>query len=215
MMTTLTPPDYYQNQVRPYLWNPSDLPVCNGTEEFTVEAAQCSVPFYATTWFTTGWVLLRVSVYLTVGTDSPRSVQNTQVTNWPNYQAQPAYQYQGPWENTTIINGDQWISVYVGVGGYSRIYISIVIANASYHDVPVKTSVSLSYIAWNEAGGYEYVSSSVVNATYYGTSYPVYSLQVPPEFKTKSSGCDLTFKVSSEAFSGWIEWYPLVYLRNE
>jgi hypothetical protein len=212
-MITLTPPDGYQ--VRPRVYYPSDLPVCNGTEEFTVKAAQCSVPFFAATWFTNGWVLLRVSVYLTVGTDSPPSVQNTQVTNWPYYQAQPAYQYQGPWENTTIINGDQWISVEVDVGGYSRMYISIVIVNASYHDVPVKTSVSLSYIAWNGYGSYEYVSSNVVNATYYGTSYPVYSQQVPPEFKTKNGYCYLSFEVSSEAFSGWIEWYPVVYLRNE
>ena len=95
-------------------------------------------------------------------------------------------------------------------------YTSIVIVNASYHDVPVKTSVSLSTIAWNDHyGGYESVSPNAVNATYYGTSYPVYSQQAPPEFKTKGSYCYLSFKVSSEAFSGWIIWYPLVYLRNE
>jgi len=68
---------------------------------------------------------------------------------------------------------------------------------------------------WSGYGSYEFVPAGVLNATYYGTSLPIYSLRTPPEFRTKNNYCTPGFRADSAAFSGWIQFYVNVYSRNE
>jgi hypothetical protein len=209
-MRTYTPSDY-NVQVNASVWNSSLVPISSrNAAEFAVEASQCSILFRSGT-FNSGWVLLRVSIYLTTGTTSS---PNTYVTNWPYYQPQPAYSTGSNYVITSIIGGYGSNSTYINIGGYSRLFVSIKVVNASYYGVNAKTTISLTSIYWGDEW-YEPVPSGVLNATYYGTYLPAYSQQVPPEFKTKGSYCYLLFSISSEASFGWIEWYAEIYLRNE
>jgi hypothetical protein len=218
-MKTYDPVDPNE-QLRVDWYNSSHIPISSyESSEFAVKAPQCSLYFNVTTslldWT---WILIRVSVYLTVGTTSPPSVQNTNtyVTNWPSMEPQPSF-FEGwtPYDGlTTIItNGYGWNSTSVNVGGYSRMFIQIELTNASYQGVPITTTVILSSIDWGM--GIENVPSSSLNASYYGSYLPVYSNMTPPEFKTKSSSCTLYFSINSQALSGWITFYVKVYLRNE
>jgi hypothetical protein len=102
----------------------------------------------------------------------------------------------------------------ISIGGYSRMFVSITITNASYYGVSAETTVSPYMIYWGERG-YENVPSDSVSAVYYGTNLPAYSLQIPPEFKTRNYYCTLYFRVNSTALSGWVDWEARIYLRNE
>ena len=186
--------------------------------EYAIEAAQCKLGFRAASSLSGGWVLLHVSVYLTVGTTSPPAVQDTYVTNWPYIQPDPAYDsYSLPVPiNASVTNGNGWGSMEVSIGGYSRMFVKMIeVVNASYQGVPITTTVSLSDVDWSLQGSFESVPSGVLNATYNGTYLPVYSSQIPPEFKTRNYSCRLWFNISSGAISGWVEFYVRVYLRNE
>ena len=213
-METYAPIDD-RRQVDVTVWDTSYIPVSSANSaEFAVQAAQCRLQFHASTWVTSGWVLVRVSIYLTVGTSSAPTVQNTYVTNMPYQQPPPAYTTDSNYVFTPITSGYGSNMTYINVGGYSRMFVSIEIVNASYYGVSAKTTISLTLLYWGDQW-YEPVPSGVLNATYYGTSLPAYSQQVPPEFKTKGSYCTLFFYISSEASFGWIEWYAKIYLRNE
>jgi hypothetical protein len=222
MRTHALPVDYsYNRTIRIDMWDPSQIPLSSqGCCEFAVKAPQCSLLFYAGSSHAlpNGWIVIRVSVYLTVGTTSPPPVQNTStyVTNWPSMEPQPSF-FEGwtPYDGlTTIItNGYGWNSTSVNVGGYSRMFIQIELTNASYQGVPITTTVILSSIDWGM--GIENVPSSSLNASYYSSYLPVYSNMTPPEFKTKSSSCTLYFNINSQVLSGWITFYVKVYLRNE
>jgi hypothetical protein len=197
------------------LYNASDIPVSSeNSAEFEVRASKCSLSFSAITDNEDGWVLVRVSIYLTVGTTSPPVVQNTYVTNMPSSQPEPAFTTDWNYVFTPITSGYGSNSTYIYVGGYSRMFVSIEVVNASYYGVSAKTTITLTSIYWDDQE-YEPVPPGVLNATYYGTFLPAYSQQVPPEFKTKGSYCHLNFSIGSEASFGWIEWYAKVYLRNE
>jgi hypothetical protein len=214
--TTVQTYDYnFQNQLNITMYGPSSMPVPSmQSAELTVKAPQCSLGFSANPWFGNGWVFVRVFIYLTFGTASPPSTQDTYVTN--NVQAQPSSATQSYYFNTSINGGFGSNSTYVNIGGYSRMFVSITIYGASYQGVPVTTTVYLGSISWDyNDGSFETVPSGVLNATYYGSTLPAYSQQTPPQFTTKNSYCYLNFYVSSGATSGWIAFSINVYLRNE
>jgi hypothetical protein len=218
LITTIYPYDYSrQVNINIPAGFASYIPVsCDESGEFPVEAGQCSLSFNGTSSHTLqyGWVMIRVWIYLTVGTTSPPAVQNTYVTNMPDVQPQPSSATELYGFNSSINGGYGGSSLSVYLGGYSRMFLSIGIDAASYYGVPVQTTVSLTNVRWSDSG-FEYVPPDVLNATYYGTYLPVYSQQVPPEFKTKYSTCTLYFNIQSGATSGWIEFYVRIYLRNE
>jgi hypothetical protein len=217
MMTYTTVDSNKTAGVRVDLYDASDIPVSSeNSAEFEVRASECSLSFSASTEYEhLGWVLVRVSIYLTVGTTSPPVVQNTYVTNMPSSQPEPAYQHYTHFVNTSITNGHLWTATDVNVAGYGRMFISIQIVDASYQGVPITTTIALRWIRWSAYGSWESVSGGILDATYNGTGLPVYSQQAPPEFNVKSSSCGIYFDVNSGAFSGWIGFVVDVYLRNE
>ena len=193
--------------------DPSDIPIsCGNCSDFGVKAAQCSLSFLASSYpLRGGWVLIRVSVYLTVGTTS---VQGTAITNWPSEQSPLAYSTSSTLLNTSITNGYGWKSLSVHIGGYSRMFVSIFI-DSLYQGISSPTTISMDYIYWGDGySGYESVPYGVLNVTYDGVN-PAWSQQVPAQFTSKNAECTLCFNIRSQATSGWIEFYVKVYLRNE
>jgi hypothetical protein len=220
-MKTYDPVDY-NKQVKISVWNTSDIPIsCGNCSEFSVKAAQCSLLFDASSDIHRGWVLIRVSVYLTVGTNSPPSVQNVYVTNTPYIQPQPSYANRGSDLNMSITNGYGGASASVYTGGYSRMFVSIEVINASYQGIPSPTTISMyginwySYIDYSSYSGSESVPQGTLNVTYNGVNLPAWSQQVPAEFKSKNAYCTLNFNVNSQVVLGWLEFVVNVYLRNE
>jgi hypothetical protein len=214
-METYAPIDDPSRQLSISVWNTSDIPVSSGSSaEFAVQAAQCRLEFRGGTYPSSDWILLRVSVYLTVGTSSTPTVQNTYVTNMPYQQPKPAYDTNYAFFRTPLGFGTLTNSTWINVGGYSRIFVGITIDNASYFGVSAQTTVSLYLVYWGEEG-YESLPAGVLNVTYYGFSLPAYSIQIPPEFKTRGFGCYLYFSIDSAAIVGWVDWHASIYLRNE
>lgn len=211
-LTTHAYPDY-NKEVNISVYDPGhELPLSTCfASEFAIQAADCKATFQADSWFRNGWVLLRVSFYLTTGTTSLPTVQGTYVTNWPS--AEPTSYTGWNYIETPIVSGQGYNTTYVYVGGYSRMFVNIRIENTSYYGFSNKTTISLIAMYW-DGSWLEPVPLGVLNATYYGGS-PTYSQQVPVEFETKGSYCILCFSISSEVSSGWVEWYAHIYLRNE
>jgi hypothetical protein len=195
----------------------STLPVSTYTSaEFAVQSAQCELQFYSS-GIKFNWVTIGIWVYLTVGTTSPPAVQKTEVTNWPYQQAEPAYSNPWLYTNTTVWSTSFSIATYVNIGGYSRMTVSIMIDNSSYHTLPLTVTVTLAGVSWGTSSYLEYPGHTV-NVTYSGTEHPyydIYSPQIPAEFETKSSYCTLWFTINAQAGINWLEWAPIVYLRNE
>ena len=216
-MKTFTPADYNRG-VSISIRNASYIPTSSwNSAEFPVETIKCSLSFWANSSLARGSekCLVHVSVYLTVGTTSPPSVQNTYVTNMPYRQPEPAFGNQGQTFNVSITNGQGGDSGRFYLDGYSRMFVSLILTNASYQGVPVTTTVSLTSVYWEPYGGWQSVSTSILNATYDGIQLPIYSPQIPAEFDTRGSSCWIYFSISSGAISGWVEFDVNVYLRNE
>ncbi|MGA2768372.1 MAG: hypothetical protein ABSF24_08680 [Candidatus Bathyarchaeia archaeon] len=147
--------------------------------------------------------------------------RDVNVINWPTTQPEPAYQSYGVFLYIHLDDGYGGSSQYIPVYGYSRMFLSIELVNASYQGVPFNTTVSLWSVGWSgdenyTYGGWENVLQGVLNATYLGYQLPAYSQQAPAEFSTKNSYCNLIFTaVSTFAGSVQIGFYVHVYLRNE
>jgi hypothetical protein len=184
-----------------------EIPVSSeSSAEIAVRAPKCSLSFFAITWYTRAWLLVRVSIYLSLGTTSPPSVQNTNVMNWP----EPAPQTYFLDTNTSISNGHGIGAIPVETSGYSRMFVSLFITTRV-----LGTTVSLNSVYWDPFGGHEYVAPGTLNATYDGSFNSEASRQPPAEFIVKGRSCMIYFNVTTGFQSGWLEFEAIAYLRNE
>jgi len=174
-----------------------------------VRAPKCSLSFFAITWYTRAWLLVRVSIYLSLGTTSTPSVQNTNVMNWP----EPAPQTRFLQTNVSISNGHGVGTVYVDTNGYSRMFVGLLMTGSSQN--MLGTTVSLDSVYWAPFGGHEYAAPGTLNATYDGSFGSDASKQPPAEFIVKGPSCAIYFNVTTGFQSGWLEFEATAYLRNE
>jgi hypothetical protein len=160
------------------------------------------------------------------------SQQNTNVINWPQQQDEPYSRTI----NTTELNGHptnaSWDehgygstgSFLISIGGYSRMFISLVAKNASHTTVNDWTRLHVMDLNWYCSTDQYFMHGNDpdldINFTILGiaTGQGVsgYGTYTPQEIKTKGPYVEVyILKDASSQSSGWITYDLLVYLRNE
>jgi hypothetical protein len=145
--------------------------------------------------------------------------KNVNVTNWPTQQAEPSW---------IIITKQLNMSLeYKNLGsgllyakGYSRMFIHIMITNASfvgYHP----TTIWLNQIIWITSvdpfrATLEGLSKNICNLTINSAiECPKYYSKSAPEFEVRAPMLGLQFLCESDLDSGWVTFTVDIYLRNE
>jgi hypothetical protein len=145
--------------------------------------------------------------------------KNVNVTNWPTQQAEPSW---------IIITKQLNMSLeYKNLGsgllyakGYSRMFIHIMITNASfvgYHP----TTIWLNQIIWITSvdpfrATSEGLSKNICNLTINSAiECPKYYSNSAPKFEVRAPMLGLQFLCESDLNSGWVTFTIDIYLRNE